>query len=623
MNYPVTIVDISLLSWLRLIFGLILFLGPGRLLLSFSPFRKEFDRSISFVVSFGYSVAIWAIFLSITYLFKIKIPPSIIITIFSLSWLIDIMRNRPHRLNSLSLNLNKESFYRLGLWIFIAITFVIRIWIVRFEVAGLGSDSYHHTLFAQLIRDSGMIPMNMGSGYPVVTFTYHFGFHAVAAFLGLISGLPTRLIILILGYILLAICSLAAGYSTERMTGSKIAGFAATICVACFFIFPSYMLMWGRYTQLAGLTLISIFLIPFWSWINNDYSKSGIVELGILAAGTGLTHYRMVTFLVIGVIVIVVFQLFGKETYKWKESIQGGILLFFTSFLFLVPWFIHLWQSFQVGFPVEAAPPAPSFFSINRLGQEALNYPLNLAALILVGISILLGIFRKDKIIIAITLWCLIPLLPFVNIKFLDTVSVLISLGIPLAILVGVAISKFCDFIVSREFSQIIKNIIATVLLGALGISGIIATLAYPTTLDGYLKASDLKAFAFINEDIPMDAKFMINIYRFNFSDTSMVGSDGGYWIPLLTGRETVIPPMVFTNERVSDPNYVEKLRYIEKLNSKLSSPEGLEMLSNEGITHVYIGERGGPINPADLLSSPYFKLVFENNFVYIFEYNK
>jgi len=287
-----------------------------------------------------------------------------------------------------------------------------------------------------------------------------------------------------------------------------------------------------------------------------------------------------------------------------------------------VPWFIHLWQSFQVGFPVEAAPPAPSFFSINRLGQEALNYPLNLAALILVGISILLGIFRKDKIIIAITLWCLIPLLPFVNIKFLDTVSVLISLGIPLAILVGVAISKFCDFIVSREFSQIIKNIIAPVLLGALGISGIIATLAYPTTLDSYLKASDLKAFAFINEDIPMDAKFMINIYRFNFSDTSMVGSDGGYWIPLFTGRETVVPPMVFTNERVSDPIFVENLRMLGKLNGDLTSPESLEMLSNEGITHVYIGERGGPINPADLLSSPYFKLIYENNSVYIFEYN-
>jgi len=149
------------------------------------------------------------------------------------------------------------------------------------------------------------------------------------------------------------------------------------------------------------------------------------------------------------------------------------------------------------------------FFSIDRLGQEALNYPLNLAALILVGISILLGILHKDKIIIAITLWCLIALLPSRNIQLLDTVSVLISLGIPLAILIGVAISKFCDFIVTSKFSPFIKNIIAPVLVGALGISGIIATLAYPTTLDSYLKASDLKAFEYINEDIPVDAKFI------------------------------------------------------------------------------------------------------------------
>jgi len=38
------------------------------------------------------------------------------------------------------------------------------------------------------------------------------------------------------------------------------------------------------------------------------------------------------------------------------------------------------------------------FFSIDRLGQEALNYPLNLAALILVGISILLELSKEIKL---------------------------------------------------------------------------------------------------------------------------------------------------------------------------------------------------------------------------------
>jgi len=158
----------------------------------------------------------------------------------------------------------------------------------------------------------------------------------------------------------------------------------------------------------------------------------------------------------------------------------------------------------------------------------------------------------------------LIALLISRNIQLLDTVSVLISLGIPFAILVGAAIKYLSDFVITRNISQFIKSIIAPVILGALGISGIITLLTYPMTMDCYLKASDLKAFDYINNNLPDDAKFMINIYRYNFSDTLMVGSDGGYWIPLLTDRETVVPPMVFTNERVSDPNYVEKLRYIE-----------------------------------------------------------
>jgi len=32
------------------------------------------------------------------------------------------------------------------------------------------------------------------------------------------------------------------------------------------------------------------------------------------------------------------------------------------------------------------------------------------------------------------------------------------------------------------------------------------------------------------------------------------------------------------------------------KTNGDLTSPESLEMLRNEGITHVYIGERGGQL---------------------------
>ena len=177
----------------------------------------------------------------------------------------------------------------------------------------MGSDSYHHTLFTQMIMDQGMLPQNYGADSPIITFTYHFGFHASAAFLGWVSGIPARLLILVFGYILVVLCSAAVGLAAEKMVGSKLAGVIATVLTASFFVFPAYMLLWGRYTQLTGLTLMSIFLALFWVWLKDGYRRMGIVELGILAAGTGLVHYRMVALAAVGAIALGLAAMVGQD----------------------------------------------------------------------------------------------------------------------------------------------------------------------------------------------------------------------------------------------------------------------------------------------------------------------
>lgn len=115
----------------------------------------------------------------------------------------------------------------------------------------------------------------------------------------------------------------------------------------------------------------------------------------------------------------------------------------------------------------------------------------------------------------------------------------------------------------------------------------------------------------------------MVNMYRFPFSDILMFGNDGGYWIPLLTNRQSVMPPMTFTMEKVSDPAFADNLRAMESLNGQIATQEGVKLLGKEGITHVYVGEGNGLIDPDQLLTSPNYRLVYEDDPVYIFEYGK
>lgn len=623
MNLPVTLEQISFVSWLRFGAGLVLFLGPGSLILSFSPFRKDLDGTAKFLVAFGYSAGVWAVFLSITNLLSIKLSSLISIGIFAFCWAVALWKSRFWEWSIRSFRISKAAISQIILLGFLLVVVIIRLWVVRQELAGLGSDSYHHTLFTQLIMDQGAIPQDYGPGYPIVTFTYHYGFHATAAFLGWVSGIPTRLLLLVLGYVIIAICSLAVGFSAEKMVGTKIAGMTAAILTAAFFVFPTHMLLWGRYTQSTGLTLMAIFLGLFWLWIKGGFSKSGIVELGILAAGIGLTHYRIVALTALGALVIAFVTMLGKEhQIQWKILIFRGVSLFFIALVCAAPWLYQLWRASQTGYPIITAPATDFYFSIERLGLEALNFPLNKASLILIGASLLFGWLSKNKVVIALTLWSLIALVPSQNVLLLDTISVVISLFVPFGIITAWGINALIEKIHASGSPRVIKAVSAPLVLSALVIGSLYTIITYPTPLYSFLKESDLRAFEFIDEQLPTDAKFMVNMYRFPFSDTLMIGIDGGYWIPLLAKRQSVMPPMTFTAEYVSDPTFADRLRTMEGLNSQLTSNQGLEILDNENITHVYIGERGGPINPAELLNSPKFRLVYEDGNVHIFEYN-
>ena len=70
----------------------------------------------------------------------------------------------------------------------VAVGLLVRLYIVRDLPAGMWGDSYHHTMIAQLLVDNGGLFTSWEPYAPLVTFTYHYGFHANVAFFHWLSG---------------------------------------------------------------------------------------------------------------------------------------------------------------------------------------------------------------------------------------------------------------------------------------------------------------------------------------------------------------------------------------------------------------------------------------------------
>jgi len=116
----------------------------------------------------------------------------------------------------------------------------------------------------------------------------------------------------------------------------------------------------------------------------------------------------------------------------------------------------------------------------------------------------------------------------------------------------------------------------------------------------------------------------------FAYGDTVIVGSDGGWWLPLLSQRQTTLPPLTYGSEGGPHPDYIQWINALttEIQNKGIAHPDVLALLRARGITYVYIGQRQGRVNyggpyvldPQQLLADPNFRLAYHQDRVWIFQ---
>jgi hypothetical protein len=152
------------------------------------------------------------------------------------------------------------------------------------------------------------------------------------------------------------------------------------------------------------------------------------------------------------------------------------------------------------------------------------------------------------------------------------------------------------------------------------------------------LTPADERAMAWIKSSVSPNARFLVNSIP-AYGGTLIAGSDGGWWIPLLAGRESTLPPLTYGSEGFEQPDYYARVNGLAaRLRGKpltdasptridLTSPDNLKALREAGVTHVYTGAHAAPppevadhIDTAALRQSSAFRLIYDREGAQIFE---
>jgi len=611
---------LELFDWIKLLVAFILFLGPGALevvLLSIKP-----KRMINYLtLFFSFSASFWIFLLNLFRIFNFYVITSeFILTVSIIGWTLFILYSNRNRFWT-TINI---TLFEINFIVICCISFLLFIFSLRNQVAGLGSDSFHHTLITQLIIWNRGLPDNYLPAYPdIITLNYHTGFHIVSAILSLLSGLETRLIVLLMVPFLVVGSSFAIGYFISERSDDHYSFLYTTIIPLCLTSFPYGMLEWGRYPQTLGLIFLVIFFSEYLRRIKEKLSIKDILIIAILGSSIVYVHYRVSIMTFVGILVWEIGDfLVSKNPIKRKNRLKNLLILGGIGIMFLLPLIFNLLNNISIGYSDPIQHPSAPFYNPNRLGEQNIFYIPHVFMVAMLVPAIVMNYFRKERIANWLLIWW--GSMIFLSLSFretltynIDPITIISSLYVPIGLLVGIG---FVDFNRASEITRLSSFYIIVVISLML----MFVRLEKTVPISGYVTQEDLIASRWVKNHTQPDSCFMINTYNFDFSPNFIIGSDGGWWLSVLAQRCVVAYPMTTSVERFSRPNALNKIVALHNLNGDISNRAALEIMRKYNIKYVYtsnIKKIGGSyIDPFKLKKSPFFKLIYKNRSVYVFK---
>jgi hypothetical protein len=493
---------------------------------------------------------------------------------------------------------------------------------VRFDavhhfVAPAWGDSVHHTVIVQLLLENQGLFQNWSPYAQLDTFTYHFAFHAASTAWAVVTGQTADQAVLWTGQALnIGAVLVLAPLAVRVSRGSLWAGVAAMLLAGLLLSMPAYYVNWGRYTQLSAQVILPILL-----WALDDlwqsHKRPGLTHVGLialLAAGLVLAHYRVT---VLAGVAGIAWTIWGLWRWRgaWRMGAErllalGGAALL--ALILVLPWLIQV-RSGRLGTVARSI--AGQDVRNEAFWQEFLSLPALFAEhypgwLFSVGVLLLLlSLWRAPSLGIPMLLWTSLGFLltnPYLvglpGLGYVTNFLAIIGFYIPLAVLIGWAWSLLPAAPWLRAFPRLTQGVMALLVLGGM-VYGVQQQLRMVDPFFQMVTEEDLAAFDWIRQHTePEESLFLVNEFP-AYSNSLVVGSDAGWWLPYYTQRRTTLPPILLFSEQLSphSPTRPEIVQLERSIRASQGDPDLFTaILCESGITHIFLGQKQGQVGFGD-----------------------
>ncbi len=528
------------------------------------------------------------------------------------------------------------------------VALLARLYVVRDLPVGMWGDSYHHTMMAQLLVDNQGLFTSWEPYAPLATFTYHFGFHANAAFFHWLTGDPVTRSVLQVGQILNVLTIPVAYAFAARLARSSSAGLWAALLTGFVNTQPAFYVNWGRYTQLAGHVLLPVLLVCWMAAIEARRPEWRQLALAALVtASLFLTHYIVSIFAALFLVVYLAAVALQKPGVERARSIVLRAAVITTGALLLAaPWLMHTLGGYlgrNTASFVNGGVTAERVASYAALPPVAPLY-LKSTIIVLAVAGLLIAVAARRWRMVLPAVWAqmlFLAVVPHViglpGAGIVDNLTAYLALYIPVTALAGYALGMAQEALSRRYAAAALLLSSAAVLLVSVW-----GTNWQQRLLDERYQlftAADARAMEWIKANTPSDSRFLVNTFP-AYGGSVLAGSDGGWWLPLLTGRWSNLPPITYGSERAAEADYAERTNHFaEVLRGRpltdaapvkvdLTSETAIDALRDARIRYIYSGahpapgpETGDRIDTTLLPGSPMFRRIYAGDGVEIWEF--
>lgn len=506
-------------------------------------------------------------------------------------------------------------------------------------------DSPQHVWIVQRILAEGGLPATYGPLIPSQAFDYHFGFHAVAAVAAWSSGAAAPLATLVAGQVLSALSGLAVYLLTRELTRSDRAAAVAAVLVGLVTSYPTYYVTWGRYPELAGLVVLPAAFASVRSALESDWRWRDLAASSVAGGALILIHPRVAIFT--AALITAWFITRGirprpprgspepssGEHHEGEARVRawlhgaplshaiGRLMVLGGGAVALVsPWLTAMWtlHRSQTVLPSVTAPShAITSFPLDLVVAGDDRY---LAGLALLGL--LIAVYRQPRLAATLILWSGIvliaadpPLLGLPINLWVNANSIAIAAFVPIVVLVGSLVEEIAASLGERS-RRPLRRLALPVLILALAGSRFPTMVGIVSPCCGLIGPGDSEAIAWVRDNTPAEAKFVIDGYI--WQDRIWAGSDAGYWLPVLADRATTLPPLFYAVGPEQSVRLIQETA--AQISQAAADPSALARTARaNGAAFVFVGSRGGRLDPVRLAHSEEFRLLYRSGGAWVF----